>query len=250
MKIARFIADGRELYGLVEGSEIKVIEGNIFDSYAVTAETLPLADVKLLAPVKPSKVVGIGLNYQAVAKAKGVEFPPEPILFLKPPSSIIGPADLIVLPEMVKQPAFEVEIAIVIGKQAKNVTEDDALDYSLGYTLANDLTAKDHMAKGQPWTKGKSFDTFTPVGPYIVTGIDPDNTEITCLLNGSEKQRSNTNDMIFNCRQLIAFVSQVMTLEAGDIILTGTPVGGGEFKRGDTITLAGSELGSMTNSVR
>ena len=250
MKIARFIVDGREQYGLIEGSEIKVIAGNIFASYTVTAETLPLADVKLLAPVKPSKVVGIGLNYQAVAKAKGVEFPPEPILFLKPPSSIIGPADQIVLPDMVKQPAFEVELAIVIGKQAKNVTEADALDYCLGYTLANDLTAKDHMAKGQPWTKGKSFDTFTPVGPYIVTGIDPDNTEITCLINGSEKQRSNTNDMIFNCRQLIAFVSQVMTLEAGDIILTGTPVGGGEFKRGDTITLAGSELGSMTNSVR
>ncbi len=250
MKIARFIVDGREQYGLIEGSEIKVIAGNIFASYTVTAETLPLADVKLLAPVKPSKVVGIGLNYQAVAKAKGVEFPPEPILFLKPPSSIIGPEDQIVLPELVKQPAFEVELAIVIGKQAKNVTEDDALDYCLGYTLANDLTAKDHMAKGQPWTKGKSFDTFTPVGPYIVTGIDPDNTEITCLLNGSEKQRSNTNDMIFNCRQLIAFVSQVMTLEPGDIILTGTPVGGGECKRGDTITLASSELGSMINSVR
>lgn len=250
MKIARFLAGGQELYGLVEDNHVRVISSNIFGDFTTTEEIFPFAQIALLAPVKPSKIVGVGLNYQAVAQAKGVEFPPEPILFLKPPSSLLGPGEAVVVPELVKKPSYEVELAIVIGKQAKNVPEAEALDYCLGYTLANDITAKDHMVKGQPWTKGKSFDTFTPVGPYIVTDVDPDNVEIAFLLNGEEKQRSSTADMIFNCRQLVAFVSQVMTLEPGDIILTGTPAGGGDFSQKDVFTLVSPQLGSMTNPVR
>lgn len=249
MKLARFLAGGRELYGIVEDAAVRVIAGDIYGAHSVTDETLPLGSVRLLAPVKPSKVVGIGLNYKSAAAARGVEHPSEPIMFLKPPSGIIGPDEPVVLPDMVKQPVFEAELAIVIGRQAKNVSEADALDYCLGYCLANDLTAKDHMIKGQPWAKGKSFDTFTPVGPYIVTGIDPDNTDIALLLNGVEKQASSTSDKIFSCRQLIAFVTSIMTLEAGDVILTGTPAGAGECTRGDRFTLTGSELGTMNNPV-
>ncbi|WP_312421411.1 fumarylacetoacetate hydrolase family protein [Anaerospora hongkongensis] len=250
MKIARFHYQERELYGAVEEQQVKIIEGDIYGSYRVTEEVLPLADVRLLAPVKPSKVIGVGLNYQSVAKDKGVEFPAEPILFLKPPSGIIGPGDSVIIPELVKKPVFEVELAVIIGKTAKNVTEETALDYCLGYTLANDITAKDHMIKGQPWAKGKSFDTFTPVGPYIVTGIDPENTEITLLLNGEQKQHSSTQDMIFGVRKVIAFISQVMTLEAGDLIITGTPLGGGDFAAGDVFTLASPAIGTITNPVR
>jgi 2-keto-4-pentenoate hydratase/2-oxohepta-3-ene-1,7-dioic acid hydratase in catechol pathway len=249
MKIARFYYQDRELYGVVDGDQVKVIDGNIFGSYTITEEALPLTAVKVLAPVKPSKVVGVGLNYRAVAKDKGVDFPAEPILFLKPPSSIIGPDDSVILSELVKKPIFEVELAVVIGKKTKNVTAETALDYCLGYTLANDITAKDHMIKGQPWAKGKSFDTFTPVGPFIVTGIDPENTEISLLLNGEQKQFSSTADMIFGVRQIISFVSQVMTLEPGDLIITGTPLGGGDFAAGDVFTLTGPELGTITNPV-
>ena len=250
MKIARFYYQERELYGVVEDHQVKVIDGDIFGSYRVSEEILSLSEVKLLAPVKPSKVIGVGLNYRAVAKDKGVELPSEPILFLKPPSGIIGPGDTVIVPEIVKKPVFEVELAVVIGKKAKNVTEEAALDYCLGYTLANDITAKDHMVKGQPWAKGKSFDTFTPVGPYIVTGINPETTEIALLLNGEQKQLSSTADMVFNVRQLIAFISQIMTLEAGDLIITGTPLGGGHFAAGDVFTLSGPELGELTNPVR
>ncbi|WP_003542552.1 fumarylacetoacetate hydrolase family protein [Desulfotomaculum nigrificans] len=250
MKFARFKAEGHEYYGLVEGQTVRVIEGNIYDNYTLTDRSYPVSEVKLLPPVKPTKVIGVGLNYKAVAQAKGVEFPAEPVLFLKPPSSVIGPGDSILIPPAVKNPAFEVELAVIIGKQAKNVSADSAFDYVLGYCLANDVTAKDHMIKGKPWTKGKSFDTFTPMGPYVVTDIDPDDTVISVSVNGEQKQLSNTSDMIFNVRELIAFISGVMTLEPGDVILTGTPPGGGNFNIGDVIKLSGPQLGEMVNDVR
>lgn len=249
VKFARFAVHGVEHYGLVEGDKVRVIDGDLYGSYVETDQVYPLGSVTLLAPVKPSKIVGVGLNYKAAAQVKGVDHPAEPIIFLKPPSGIIGPDTAIVVPEMVTKPAFEVELAVVIGKQAKHVAADNALDYCFGYTLSNDVTAKDHMPKGQPWTKGKSFDTFTPVGPYIVSGVDPDDTEIALLVNGVERQRSNTSDMIFSTKQLIAFISSVMTLEAGDVILTGTPVGGGDFGRGDVIELTSPTLGTMKNTV-
>ena len=247
MKFARFQAGDKTLWGVVEGEAIRAIAGNYLAEFALTDDIYPLSQVTLLAPVEPSKIIGVGLNYKAVAVSKGTEFPAEPILFLKPLTTLIGPGDDIVIPEMVKSPAFEVELAVVIGKKAKNVTEEDALDYVFGYTLANDVTAKDHMVKGQPWTKGKSFDTFTPVGPYLVTSGDPAKFEISLTVNGVEKQHSLTDDMIFNVQALIAFISSVMTLMPGDLILTGTPVGGSEFSRGDLIGLACSQIGTMKN---
>lgn len=249
MRFARFLANNTEYYGLVEDGQIKVITGNIYEQYTVTDKIYKIDDVKLLAPVKPAKVVGVGLNYKTVANAKGVPFPEDPILFLKPSTTVIGPAEDIELPDIVKQPAFEVELAVVIGKKAKNVAPDSALDYVFGYALANDLTAKDHMPKGQPWTRGKSFDTFTPVGPFVVTDINPDDVNLSLSVNGVEKQHGNTSDMIFGVRELIAFVSSIMTLEAGDVIISGTPAGGSGFAKGDVIELASPELGSMCNRV-
>jgi 2-keto-4-pentenoate hydratase/2-oxohepta-3-ene-1,7-dioic acid hydratase in catechol pathway len=250
MKLGRFIADGQERYGQVEGDFIRLIAGDIFGDHEPTDKVYSLDAVKLLAPVKPGIIVGLGLNYKKAAAAKGVEFPSEPILFLKPPSGVIGPMDAIQVPDAVTQPAFEVELAAVIGRRAKNVSEAEALDYVLGYTLCNDVTAKDHMVKGQPWAKGKSFDTFTPLGPWIVTDVNPDNVELAASVNGAEKQRDNTADMIFTTRQIVAFVSGIMTLNPGDVIITGTPVGGGEFNRGDTVELSSPQIGVMRNPVR
>jgi 2-keto-4-pentenoate hydratase/2-oxohepta-3-ene-1,7-dioic acid hydratase in catechol pathway len=247
MKIAKCSINGKTVWGLVEGEILRVIQGDLFGSFVVTDEQYALSEVKLLAPVAPTKVIGAGLNYKAVAAAKGVEFPPEPILFLKPLSSITGPGEAIMIPDMVKNPVFEVELAVVIGKQAKNVSREDALNYVFGYTLANDVTAKDHMVKGQPWTKGKSFDTFTPVGPFVVTGLKPDEAEISLTVNGAQKQKSSTSDMIFDVPELIAFISAIMTLEPGDVILTGTPQGGGDFARGDVLGLASPQIGTMEN---
>ncbi|SDF03635.1 fumarylacetoacetate hydrolase family protein [Sporolituus thermophilus] len=247
MRFARFCADGAEYYGVVEGGALRVISGSIFGEYQITGQTYAIDAVKLLAPVTPSKVVGVGLNYKSVAAAKGVPYPDDPILFLKPSTSVIGPAEDIVVPDSVKQPAFEVELAVVIGKTAKNVSVDRALDYCFGYCLCNDVTAKDHIPKGQPWTRGKSFDTFTPVGPYIVTDISPDDIELVLTVNGVEKQRGRTSDMIFGVRELIAFISSIMTLKPGDVIATGTPPGGDVFAKGDTIEISSPVLGVMRN---
>lgn len=249
MKFARFTVSGQTYTGLVEDSRVRVVEGDVFGAYQPTGQSFALSVDKLLPPVKPGKIIGAGLNYKAVAKARGVEFPEMPILFLKPASGLIGPGQAIIVPEAVKQPVFEVEVAVVIGKKGKNIPADKAADHIFGYTLANDVTARDHMIKGQPWTRGKSFDTFTPLGPWIVTGLDPDNIDLSLTVNGEEKQNGNTSDMIFSIRELIADISRMMTLEPGDIILSGTPFGGSEFARGDVIELRSPQIGVMTNAV-
>lgn len=249
MKFARFTAGGKVHGGLVEGSQVKVVEGDIFGTYRLTGQTFALAEVRLLAPVVPSKIIGAGLNYKAVAKARGVEFPAMPILFMKPPSCVIGTGQAIVLPDAVKQPVFEGEIAVIIGKKGKNIPADKASDYIFGFTLANDVTARDHMIKGQPWTRGKAFDTFTPLGPWLVSGLNPANIDLSLTINGEERQNGNTSDMIFSIAELIADISRLMTLEAGDVILSGTPYGGSEFARGDTIEVRSPQIGVLTNAV-
>ena len=249
MKYARFSIDGTVHQGLVEDDNVRLITGNVFEKFTATEKTYLLSEVKLLAPVTPSKVVGVGLNYKSVATAKGVPFPDTPILFLKPPSSIIGPGEAIVIQGNVKQAAFEVELVVVIGRKAKNVPAGKALDYVFGYTLTNDVTARDHMIKGQPWARGKSFDTFTPLGPFVSSDIDPENTDLSATVNGETKQSGNTSDMVFSVKELIAFISGIMTLEPGDVILTGTPPGADVFVKGDVIVLNSPQLGTMENSV-
>lgn len=249
MKIARFSINDAVHYGVAAGDFLKVITGDIYGEFLVSEQVISMHDVKLLAPVVPSKIIGVGLNYKAVAQAKGTPFPDAPILFLKPPSSVIGPQQEIVITDNVKTPAFEVELAVVIGKQTKNITVQRALDCVFGYTLTNDVTAKDHMIKGQPWARGKSFDTFTPLGPFIETELNPADVSLTLTVNGEQKQSGNTSDMIFNVKEIIAFISSIMTLEAGDVILTGTPPGGGGFAKGDVLRLSSPELGYLENRV-
>ncbi|HWR40649.1 MAG TPA: fumarylacetoacetate hydrolase family protein [Patescibacteria group bacterium] len=250
MKYARFRFQDTEYYGVVEDNNLRVLSDAPAAGGQPTDQLVPLATAQLLSPVKPSKIIGVGLNYKSVAAAKGVEFPPEPILFLKPPSSVVGAGADIVIPAMVQQPAGEVELAVVIGRRCKDVTVAAARDYVVGYTLSNDVTAKDHMPKGQPWTKGKSFDTFTPLGPLLVTDVDPDRVELVMTVNGQEKQRGSTADMIFSVDRLVSFISGIMTLEPGDVILTGTPPGACGLQRGDRVELSSRELGSMVQTIR
>lgn len=253
MKLYRFSYKKVPCWGSLEGNELRLLNGDVLKGEAKPSpETVALDAVQVLCPVdRPSKIVGVGLNYKSVAAAKGVELPAEPTIFLKPPSSVVGPAESIVVPAIVKNPAFEVELAVVIGRRAKNVTADQALNFVFGYTLGNDVTAKDHMLKGQPWTRGKSFDTFTPLGPCIATAdsLNPDDVILSSAVNGSIKQDGNTNDMVFNVASLIEFISKIMTLEPGDVILTGTMPGSGGVSIGDVIALSSPLIGTMENKV-
>jgi 2-keto-4-pentenoate hydratase/2-oxohepta-3-ene-1,7-dioic acid hydratase in catechol pathway len=194
-------------------------------------------------------VVCVGPNYMASFKAKGQEFPAEPVLFMKPPSAVIGSGADIVYPSMSEDVAFEAELAVVIGKRAKDVDQASALDYVLGYSCANDLSAKDLQKKDGQWTRGKSFDTFCPFGPAIATGLNPDSLAIKSRVNGEIKQDSNTSDMLFKAAWLISYISSVMTLEPFDVISTGTPPGAGSIKVGDVIEIEVEGVGVLKNKV-
>ncbi len=198
---------------------------------------------------KPSKIVALGLNYIDHAKELNMKIPEEPIIFLKPPSALIGHLEKIIYPEGIKELHYEAELAIVIKKKAKNVPIENAFEYILGYTCLNDVTARDIQRKDIQWTRAKSFDTFCPVGPEIVSGVDPSNLKIETLLNDKIVQCSNTKNMIFKVPEILSFVSKVMTLEEGDIIATGTPPGVGPMQPGDKIEIRIENIGSLINFV-
>ncbi|TZE82776.1 fumarylacetoacetate hydrolase family protein [Calorimonas adulescens] len=239
----------KDFFGLLENNQVLKVNGDIFTEYTVTEESYPLDEIKLSAPCEPSKIVGIGLNYKDAVEKTNASTPVEPIVFLKPPTTIIGPYDPIIYPAMSKVVTYEVELAVVIGKKAKNVSEDKALDYVFGYTIANDVTAKDLLGKYGPWDIGKGFDTFLPLGPYIVTGIDPSKLRITMRQNGVTTQDSCTCNMIFSVPYLIGYVSKIMTLLPGDVIITGTPAGASELKIGDVLEGSIENIGTITNKV-
>ena len=206
--------------------------------------------IKLLAPALPGKIIAVGLNYRDHALEMGLELPAEPIIFMKPSTSVIGPGDEIIYPAQSNRVDYEAELAVVISKQCRNVRVHDAGDVVLGYTCLNDVTARDLQVKDSQWTRAKSFDTFAPLGPWIVTDIDnPNNLAITSRLNGEIKQSSNTNNLIFNVFGLIEFISSVMTLEKWDIIATGTPAGIGPMVRGDEVEIAIEGIGALINRV-
>jgi len=206
--------------------------------------------VKALAPCQPGKAVCVGLNYRSHAREMELELPGEPILFIKPPSAVIGPGDIIEYPAMSARVDYEAELAIVIGSRCKNVQVEEASRYVLGVTCANDVTARDLQGRDGQWTRAKSFDTFLPLGPYIITGLDPDRMDIKLYLNGELKQESNTADLIFKTGELVSFISRVMTLEPGDVILTGTPSGIGPMERGDCVDVVIDLVGKLSNLVR
>ena len=197
----------------------------------------------------PTKIIAIGLNYLDHAREFNMELPAYPLIFMKPQTAVIGNAETIIYPPQTKELHYEGELAIVIGKKTRNVTVENAEHYIAGYTCANDITARDLQRMDGQWTRSKSFDTFCPLGPKIAKNIDPTNLAIATRVNGITKQKSNTSQMIFNVFQLVSFISGIMTLMPGDIIITGTPSGVGELQAGDTVEVEIEEIGILKNTV-
>jgi 2-keto-4-pentenoate hydratase/2-oxohepta-3-ene-1,7-dioic acid hydratase in catechol pathway len=258
MRIIRFSAPEKlgvgtdPLFGVLNDQDaILVLRGDPIYSGIVPAEkSLKLSDVKLLAPVIPrSKVVCIGKNYADHAAEMDSEVPSEPIIFIKPNTSVIGPNEVIIWPRMSERVDYEAELAIVIGRICKEVPASKAKDVIYGYTLANDVTARDLQKKDGQWSRAKGFDTFCPLGPWIETEFIPGDQKITSTLNGEVKQSSMLSEMIFKVPQIVEFVTNVMTLLPGDVILTGTPAGIGPMPSGASITVAIDGLGALTNKV-
>ncbi len=250
MRIVRYqTAEEQPHYGWILDDKVGEIEGSLFGQYRRAEAELYLSDVKLLPPVQPSKIICVGRNYVAHAQEHDAEVPDLPLLFLKPPSSIIGPGETVYLPPQSNQIEHEAELALVIGKRARWLTTDNALDYVLGYTVANDVTARDLQRRDGQWTRGKGFDTFCPVGPWIDTDFDVTDALISCHVNDELRQMASTRDMVFSVRQLLTYASSVMTLEPGDLILTGTPAGVGPLQPGDQVAITIGGLGDLTNPV-
>lgn len=254
MRLIRYQTENQApRYGWVlddaSGLSVGPVDGDPFGDFRRLEANLPLSSVRLLAPVVPSKIICIGRNYVAHAKEHSVDVPEVPLIFLKPPSSMIGPGDRIVLPPQSQQVEHEAELVVVFGKRGRWITPDEVPGYILGYTLGNDVTARDLQRRDGQWTRGKGFDTFCPLGPWIETDFDPADSVIACYVNGEMRQMGSTRDMVFSVRQLVAFASSVMTLEPGDILMTGTPAGVGPLRAGDTIEVTIEGLGKLTNTV-
>ena len=237
-------------YGWLLEDKVGEISGNVFGRYKRNEVQTPLVDVRLLAPTEPSKIVCVGRNYVEHAKELGNEVPKVPLICLKPPSSIIPSGGTILLPPQSTQVEHEGELVAVIGKRGRNVTAEQAKRYIFGYTIGNDVTARDLQKTDGQWTRAKGFDTFCSFGPWIDTEFDPADAVITCRVNGQMRQMASTRDMVFNVGTLIAYISSVMTLEPGDLIFTGTPAGVGELKNGDEVVVEIEGLGVLKNPVR
>jgi 2-keto-4-pentenoate hydratase/2-oxohepta-3-ene-1,7-dioic acid hydratase in catechol pathway len=250
MKLVRFENEGKVLYGAVEGSEIKIIEGDIFGEYTVTEKSVPFDSVRILPPSVPGKAVCVGLNYRDHAEEFGKPIPESPTLFIKPDTAVIGHLDYIEYPEMSKRVDYECELVVVIKKKIRNISKDEAKDAILGYTCGNDVTARDLQPKDGQWTVAKSFDTFLPFGPWIVTDIEPSNLNIKTYLNGEVKQSSNTKHLIFDAYTLVSYISKVMTLNPGDIIMTGTPSGISPMSCGDKVEIEIEGIGRLVNYIK
>jgi len=252
MRIVRFqMPDSKKpKYGWLLDDKVGEISGNIFGRYQRKEALTPLSDVKLLAPSEPTKIVCVGRNYVEHAKELGNEVPKVPLIFLKPPSSIISNGETILLPPQSAQVEHEAELVVVIGKRGRHVTAENAKKIILGYTIGNDVTARDLQKSDGQWTRAKGFDTFCPFGPWIDTEFDPSDAVVTCRVNGQMRQMASTRDMVFNVGVLIAFITSIMTLEPGDLIFTGTPAGVGELKDGDEVSVEIEGLGIIKNKVK
>ena len=260
MLICRFAAGEDIWYGAVDGlddndditeeSIVAPIEGHPFVEIRPEGSVLKLADVRLLAPVLPSKVVCVGKNYREHAAEMGGEAPEEPLLFLKPSTSVIGSGDPIDLPWQSEQVEHEGELAVVVGRMCKDVPVDRVNDVIFGYTIANDVTARDLQKSDGQWTRAKGFDTFCPIGPWIQTELNPADADITVTVNGEQRQHSGIDAMVHDVPALVAYVSSCMTLLPGDVILTGTPAGVGPLVAGDSVSVGITGIGTLTNPVR
>jgi 2-keto-4-pentenoate hydratase/2-oxohepta-3-ene-1,7-dioic acid hydratase in catechol pathway len=249
VRIARFTFEDEVDFGVVEDDEIVQMTGHPFAPFTFTGYRYPIADVRLLAPIIPSKVVGIGKNYADHALEMGGEPPEAPIVFLKPSTAVIGGDDAIQYPQSAQRVDYEGELAVVIGRLCRDVPLEQALDVVLGYTCANDVTARDQQAIDGQWSRAKGYDTFCPIGPWITTNVDPADLELTTTLNGEVKQRARTSQLLHGVAALVEYVSRVMTLLPGDVLLTGTPAGVGPMDVGDEVAVTIEGIGTLTNRV-
>jgi len=258
MKIARASRNGEVFHGIVEGEHITRLAGSPFGTLKTSGRPLPLNSVKLLSPVCPPNIIAIGLNYKAHADETGVPYPPAPVIFIKSTNTLCGPGDPIVLPAMAPDEVdYECELCIIIGRKTKNVSATEALGCVLGYTCGNDVSARDcQLRLDKQWARGKSFDTFCPLGPWIETDLRPDALAIRTVLNGKVMQESTTADMIFGCAELVSYISRCMTLYPGTAIMTGTPSGVGFARKppvflrpGDVVAVTVDGIGTLENRV-
>jgi len=249
--ILRFESDEKTSYGLLDprSGRIREIEGVPFDAIQITGRGLSLEDVRVLAPVTPSKIVAVGLNYRDHAREMGKKIPEEPLIFLKAPSALNHPGGDIVYPRASKRVDHEAELAVVIGRKAKDVKAKEASAVILGYTCINDVTARDLQVKDGLYARAKGFDTFAPLGPWIETDLDPSGLSVRCLVNGTVRQDGNTREMGATVPELVEFISHIMTLHPGDVIATGTPPGVGSVQVGDEIRIEVEGIGALTNRV-
>jgi len=239
----------RPVFGILSGDQVNLLRGHPYGELDPSGITVELDKVKLLSPVLPSKVVCVGKNYADHAAEMGGEVPVEPVIFIKPSTTVIGDEATIVLPPQSKNVHHEVELAIVISHLCKDVAVERASEVILGYTIANDVTARDLQHSDGQWTRAKSFDTFCPLGPWIETELDPTNLNLSCDVNDVVRQSGNTHDLVRSSHEMVAFISSVMTLLPGDVILTGTPAGVGPIVAGDTVTCTIEGIGTLSNSV-
>ena len=250
MRFVRFQAGSKPAqFGWLHEEAVGVVEGSPFGEFRRLETEYSLDSVRLLAPVQPTKILCIGRNYVAHAREHNSEVPEVPLLFLKPPSAVIGMGDAILMPPQSQQVEHEAELVVVIGRTGRWITPEDALDHVLGYTIGNDVTARDLQRRDGQWTRAKGFDTFCPLGPWIETDFDPSDAVIACHVNNEMRQMGSTRDMVFSVRQLIAFASSVMTLEPGDVLMTGTPAGVSPLKPGDVVEVTIEGLGKLSNPV-
>jgi 2-keto-4-pentenoate hydratase/2-oxohepta-3-ene-1,7-dioic acid hydratase in catechol pathway len=250
MRLVRFRFGDRIATGAVEtGSDaVRVLAGTFFESPVPTGDEVPLDDVRLLAPVLPSKVVCLGKNYAAHAAEFDSDVPDEPLIFLKPSTAVIGPGDAIPLPSISRRVDYEGELAVVIGRLAKGVRAEEAFRYILGYTCANDVTMRDLQKKDGQWTRAKGFDGSCPLGPWLETELDPTDAPLETRVNGEVRQSATTSEMVFGVATIVEYVTTFMTLLPGDVLLTGTPEGVGKLEPGDRVEVDVDGIGTLTNT--
>ena len=252
MKFARIMHDGRPIWAVVEDQVLRLVDTDPYQPYRLTGETIALAEAKLLAPVSPSKLMCLGKNYAAHRAEMGHDDTPVPSIFMKPPTTLLGPGGDVVLPPpwLSTHVEHEAELAVVIGRPARLVSEADALDYVLGYTCANDVSARDLQRSDPHPTRGKGFDTFCPIGPWIETELDLDaGVAVRCRVNGELRQDGSTDQMTFGVRFLVSYISQFATLLPGDVLLTGSPGGSGPLRPGDVVEIDIEGVGVLRHGV-
>ena len=249
MRLVRFRFADRIATGALDGQEIRVLRGTFFEDPVPTGEAVAIDDVRLLAPVLPSKVVAVGKNYAEHAAEMGGEVPEEPLVFLKPSTSVIGPGDPIVYPPISKRMEHEGELAAVVGRLVWRATSEEAGRAILGYTCANDVTLRDHQATDNQWARAKGFDTSCPLGPWVETEVDPADLSLETRVNGEIRQSARTAQLAFGPDELVAFISAFMTLLPGDVVLTGTPAGVGPLQVGDVVDVEIEGIGTLSNPV-